>query len=39
MMPNLGVGHLSARTGIKVSAIRYYEEIGLIPAAARQSGG
>jgi DNA-binding transcriptional MerR regulator len=39
MMPNLRVGDLAERTGIKVSAIRYYEEIGLIPAAARQSGG
>lgn len=38
-MPNLRVGDLAERTGIKVSAIRYYEEIGLIPAAARQSGG
>jgi DNA-binding transcriptional MerR regulator len=32
-MPNLRVGDLAERTGIKVSAIRYYEEIGLIPAA------
>ena len=32
------IGELSRRTGIAPSAIRFYEEEGLIPRPARQSG-
>lgn len=32
------IGDLSRRTGVKVPTIRYYEEIGLLTAAARTSG-
>ncbi len=34
----LSIGDLSRRTGVKVPTIRYYEEIGLVTAAARTSG-
>ena len=34
----LSIGDLSKRTGVKVPTIRYYEEIGLLPAPARTSG-
>jgi DNA-binding transcriptional MerR regulator len=34
----LSIGALSARTGVKVPTIRYYEEIGLIDAPARSHG-
>jgi MerR family transcriptional regulator, copper efflux regulator len=33
------IGALSARTGCSVPTIRYYEEVGLIPAAARSPSG
>jgi MerR family transcriptional regulator, redox-sensitive transcriptional activator SoxR len=32
------IGELARRTGISTSAIRYYEEEGLLPRAARLSG-
>jgi MerR family redox-sensitive transcriptional activator SoxR len=32
------IGELSRRTGIAPSALRYYEEQGLLPRAARASG-
>ena len=32
------IGELSRTTGIAASAIRYYEEQGLLPAASRASG-
>lgn len=35
----LTIGALAARTGLNVSAIRYYEEVGLIPAASRRPSG
>lgn len=35
----LGIGALGERTGCSVSTIRYYEEIGLIPAARRRASG
>jgi DNA-binding transcriptional MerR regulator len=36
---SLTIGVLAQRTGLAVSAIRYYEEVGLIePAARRESG-
>jgi MerR family transcriptional regulator, redox-sensitive transcriptional activator SoxR len=34
----VGIGEVSRRTGKAASAIRYYEEIGLIPPARRVSG-
>jgi len=35
---NISIGHLAARTGLSVSAIRYYETQGLI-ASERSAGG
>lgn len=37
--PQLTIGALAERTGLAVSAIRYYEEVGLIPEAIRRSSG
>ena len=34
----LAIGKLAARTGVKVPTIRYYEQIGLMPEADRNSG-
>lgn len=34
----LTIGELARRTGVATSALRYYEEIGLLPAPARVSG-
>jgi DNA-binding transcriptional MerR regulator len=34
----LGIGALAARTGTKVQTIRYYEQIGLLPAPDRSAG-
>lgn len=33
------IGALAARTGTNAPTIRYYESIGLLPSAMRQSGG
>lgn len=33
------IGALAQRTGLNVSAIRYYEQVGLIPPAARRPSG
>ena len=35
----LSIGSLAQRTGFNVSAIRYYEEVGLIPPALRRPSG
>jgi MerR family copper efflux transcriptional regulator len=35
----LAIGTLAERTGCSVPTIRYYEEIGLIPAARRRASG
>lgn len=35
----LTIGSLAQRTGFNVSAIRYYEEVGLIPPAVRRPSG
>ncbi len=35
----LTIGDLAERTGLNVPTIRYYEEIGLIPAAKRRPSG
>jgi DNA-binding transcriptional MerR regulator len=32
------IGELSSRTGVATSALRYYEELGLMPRARRVSG-
>jgi DNA-binding transcriptional MerR regulator len=34
----LTIGELAKRTGVATSALRYYEELGLIPAPGRVSG-
>ncbi|WP_410671890.1 MerR family transcriptional regulator [Amycolatopsis sp. cmx-4-68] len=34
----LSIGELSARTGVPASALRYYDELGLVPPAARVAG-
>jgi DNA-binding transcriptional MerR regulator len=34
----LTIGELARRTGVATSALRYYEELGLLPAPARISG-
>lgn len=33
-----GIGELSKRAGVKVPTIRYYEQMGLMPAAERSEG-
>jgi MerR family copper efflux transcriptional regulator len=35
----LAIGALAKRVGIAVSALRYYEEVGLIPPALRRESG
>ena len=39
MRNELAIGALAERTGCSVPTIRYYEEIGLIPAARRRPSG
>jgi DNA-binding transcriptional MerR regulator len=34
----LTIGEVAAQTGLATSALRYYEELGLLPPAARVSG-
>jgi DNA-binding transcriptional MerR regulator len=34
----LTIGELAERTGVPTSALRYYDELGLVPPAARRSG-
>lgn len=36
--PLLSIGEVAARAGIRVSHIRYYEEVGVLPPADRVSG-
>lgn len=33
------IGELSARSGVNIETIRYYERIGVLPQPARQSNG
>lgn len=37
-MPELTIGAVAERTGLQPSALRYYESIGLLPAARRENG-
>lgn len=37
-MKPLSIGEVAKRTGLRASALRYYEEVGILPAAARVSG-
>jgi len=34
----LSIGEVAAQAGVSVSALRYYERIGLLPAAEREQG-
>src|SRR5918911_5312656 len=36
--PQMRIGQVASRAGIRVSQIRYYEEIGLLPEPDRVSG-
>lgn len=38
MSEQLTIGELASRTGVATSALRYWEELGLLPAPARVSG-
>lgn len=37
-MKPLSIGELARRTGVRASAIRYYEDVGVLPKPARSSG-
>jgi MerR family redox-sensitive transcriptional activator SoxR len=37
-MESLTIGEVARRVGLRTSAVRYYESVGLIPEAARVSG-
>jgi MerR family transcriptional regulator, redox-sensitive transcriptional activator SoxR len=37
-MSDLSIGDVAARVGVRTSALRYYESIGLLPAAERVNG-
>ena len=38
MVSELRIGQIAAQSGVRASAIRYYEAEGLIPKAARRAG-
>jgi DNA-binding transcriptional MerR regulator len=38
-MDDIGIGRLAELTGVKVPTIRFYEQIGLLPAPTRTEGG
>lgn len=38
-MEQLSIGEVARRTGITVETLRYYEDLGLLPPAARTRGG
>jgi MerR family redox-sensitive transcriptional activator SoxR len=37
-MPDLRIGEVARRAGLRTSALRYYEKIGLLPPAPRVGG-
>jgi MerR family redox-sensitive transcriptional activator SoxR len=37
-MPNLSIGEVARRAGLRTSALRYYEKIGLLPRPPRVGG-
>jgi MerR family redox-sensitive transcriptional activator SoxR len=37
-MPDLSIGEVARRAGLRTSALRYYERIGLLPRAPRVGG-
>jgi DNA-binding transcriptional MerR regulator len=37
-MGDMSIGELAERTGVPTSTLRYYDEFGLVPPAARTSG-
>jgi MerR family redox-sensitive transcriptional activator SoxR len=37
-MEELSIGEVARRTGVPASALRYYEDAGLLPAPRRVSG-
>src|SRR5262249_26295334 len=37
-MKPLSIGEVAKRTGIRTSALRYYEEVGVLPTVARVAG-
>jgi DNA-binding transcriptional MerR regulator len=39
MQAGISIGGVSKATGVKVPTIRYYEDIGLLPAPPRTDGG
>ena len=38
MRDNLSIGEAAKESGVKIPTIRYYEQIGLLPAALRSNG-
>ena len=38
-MKELTIGEVARRAGVRTSALRYYESVGLLPAPARVHGG
>lgn len=39
MNDGMAIGKVSAASGVKVTTVRYYEQIGLLPAQPRTDGG
>ncbi|MFJ1702108.1 MerR family transcriptional regulator [Kitasatospora sp. NPDC088346] len=37
-MRQLGIGELARQAGVRASALRYYESLGLLPGARREGG-
>jgi MerR family transcriptional regulator, redox-sensitive transcriptional activator SoxR len=38
IVPMLSIGEIARRAGLRASALRYYERLGLLPAPQRKSG-